>query len=614
MTGTSRFGRSCWAAWRLAWRARPGVVTAYLAVCTLSGLLPVAAVWLLSTAAASVAGGRALVGTGLAIVVTGLVAAVVPSVAQFMLAELLRATGRAAQDALFAATDRLSGLVRFEDPAFRDRLRLAQYGGRTGPGQVVDGVVGVVQGAVTIVGLALVLARVNPVMTVVALLAAVPALVAEIRVSRLRADVLLRTAPVERREFFYGELLTSLDAAKEVRLLGLGGLFRRRMLTELTEADRRRRCVDRRDLWVQISLAALAAVVSGAGLLWTVVAGPVGAQAVGALVAYLGAIGGLQAAVAAQVNRVATVHQAVAAFDHFVAVEDTPADLLPRRPGVAPVPLTTLRHGITLEDVWFRYSDDGPWVLRGVDLHIPHGCSLAIVGLNGAGKSTLVKLLCRFYDPTRGRVLWDGLDIRDVAPADLRARIAAVFQDFVTYDLSAADNVGLGDVGRLDDRSAVQAAATRAGVDPMLRELPRGYDTLLSRSFEDPGDGDGVPLSGGQWQRVALARAFMRQDRDLLLLDEPNAGLDAAAERDLHRRLAQHHVGATRILISHRLGSLRGADRVVVLADGVIAESGSHADLVDLEDGLYADLFAAQADGYREVATAGPAVTVAGPR
>ena len=274
----------------------------------------------------------------------------------------------------------------------------------------------------------------------------------------------------------------------------------------------------------------------------------------------------------------------------------------------SPTPLPVLRKGIELRDVWFRYSPDHPWVLRGVNLSIPCGQTVALVGRNGGGKSTLVKLLCRFYDPTRGEIRWDGTDIRDVPPAQLRARIGAVFQDFVSYELTATENIAVGDLSAAADPQRVTAAARDAGVHDTIAALPRGYRTMLSRAFDaGPADGDpddaepatGVLLSGGQWQRVALARAFLRRDRDLLILDEPSAGLDPEAEHQIHSHLRTLRAGRTSLIVSHRLGAVRDADRIVVLADGVVAEDGTHAELV-AADGGYAGLFARQAAGYRD--------------
>jgi len=286
-------------------------------------------------------------------------------------------------------------------------------------------------------------------------------------------------------------------------------------------------------------------------------------------------------------------------FHHHVTIVTAGPDL-PAPPH--PASLAPLRRGIELCDVWFRYSEDHPWVLRGVNLFIPHGRTVALVGRNGGGKSTLVKLLCRFYDPTRGAILWDGVDIRDVTPETLRARIGAVFQDFVTYELTAADNIALGDQAATQDQGRLERAAQDAGVHDTVAALPYGYRTLLSRGFtleEEGEEAEGVLLSGGQWQRVALARAFLRRDRDLMILDEPSAGLDPEAEYEVHSRLARLRSGRTSVVISHRLGAVRAADRIVVLADGAVTEEGTHAELL-ADGGTYARLFTRQATGYRD--------------
>jgi len=246
---------------------------------------------------------------------------------------------------------------------------------------------------------------------------------------------------------------------------------------------------------------------------------------------------------------------------------------------------------------------------------IPAGCRTALVGLNGAGKTTLIKLLCRLYDPVKGTIRWDGIDLRELDPRSLRQRIAAVFQDFISYELTARENIGLGDVSAIEDFDVIRNAAELAGSHADITKLPDGYDTLLSRVFRPVPKEDaegvlrpGLVLSGGQRQRLALARALMRADRDLLLVDEPMSSLDAEAE------YAMNHVldgiaasGSTSVLISHRLASVRNADQIVVIADGMLAERGTHAELMSA-DGNYARLFKLQASGYRDVSIANGAV------
>jgi ATP-binding cassette subfamily B protein len=308
------------------------------------------------------------------------------------------------------------------------------------------------------------------------------------------------------------------------------------------------------------------------------------------------AVIGMQSAISNLVSRLADVYQGLLLFGHYTDVVSAGPDLLL---AASPAELPALRRGIELKDVWFRYDPDHPWVLRGVSLFIPHGRSVALIGLNGAGKSTLVKLLCRFYAPERGQILWDGVDIAEFDVGSLRRRIGATFQDFCRYDATAAENVGLGNLDRIGDLAAIRQAAADAGIDAKLTGLREGYATFLSRVFRDAELKAGTALSGGQWQRVAIARSLMRRDADLLILDEPGSGLDPEAEHEVHLALGRHRAGRTSLLISHRLSTLRDADLIVVLREGRVAEQGDHEELMAARSD-YARLFLTQAAGYRD--------------
>lgn len=606
--------RATAAAVALACRTAPGHVLAHLALTGAIGAAPVAVAWLtkllLDRLAAPSPGAsvpQALAGLVIVLAVAGGAAAVAPHASRYIAGELHRRSRLAALDRLYAALNRLTGIARFEDPAFHDRLRLAQQGGESGPAQALDGALGVLQGAVTLAGFVVSLTVLSPVMTAAVVAGAVPALIAELALSHRRAALLRDTSPAARRELFYAGLLSDLQAAKEVRLFGIGAFLRGRMLTELRTINAATRRLERREVLAQTGLALLAAVVSGAGLAWAANAAWSGRLTIGSLSLFVAGVASVQGALGGVVRQLAETHQAALLFDHYLTVVTEGPDL-PVAPNLRPA--RRLRRGLELKDVWFRYGDAHPWVLSGVDLRVPHGHALALVGVNGAGKSTLVKLLCRLYDPTRGAVLWDGVDLRELDPAQLRSRIGAVFQDFMCYDLTAAENIGLGMLSSMDDRDRIHSAARRAGLHDTLASLPWGYDTLLSRihfSAADKADPrTGVVLSGGQWQRLALARAFLRDACDLLILDEPSAGLDAEAEHAIHHRLREHRAGRTSLLISHRLGAVRDADTIAVLADGRIAERGRHAELL-AAGGAYARLFTLQAEGYRPVADDGTA-------
>ncbi|MDG6107215.1 ABC transporter ATP-binding protein [Dactylosporangium aurantiacum] len=586
----------------LARHAAAAHIAGYLALSVLGGLAPLAVAWLGKLVIDRLAGPVRwldMVGLTVALAGAGVAAAVVPPAVRYVRAESDRRVNLLAVEHLYASVDRFVGLRRFEDPAFLDRLQIARASGVNSPGMVVDGGLGVLRSLLTVVGFAGALLVLGPGVTAAVLLSAAPALAAEIALSRRRAAVVAEVGQAERREMFYSTLLTSPQAAKELRLFGAGPYLWRRMLAEIRTIDGAHRRIDRRELVLQGGLAVLGAAVAGALLLWTVRAAAAGALTIGDVALVVAAVGSVQAALAGLVTEIVAVHQAALLFEHYVRVVDAGPDLPVRR---TPLPVAPLRRGVEFRDVWFRYAPDQPWVLRGVDLVLPADGCTAVVGLNGAGKTTLVKLLCRLYDPTRGAVLWDGVDLRDLDPAQLRRRIRAVFQDAVPYDLTARENIAIGDLTALEHPGRIEAAARRAGVHDVLDRLPNGYDTLLTRLFfseDDRADpSTGVVLSGGQWQRLAIARGLLLEQPDLLVLDEPSSALDAEAEHEVHTRLREHRQGRASLLISHRLGVLREADLIVVLADGRIAERGTHDELLARDD-AYARLFHLQASGYR---------------
>jgi len=268
------------------------------------------------------------------------------------------------------------------------------------------------------------------------------------------------------------------------------------------------------------------------------------------------------------------------------------------RTATDPAP-TKLQRGIELRDVEFGYPGSDERVLRDVNLFIPAGSAVALVGENGAGKSTLVKLLARLYDPSSGAVLVDGKDLRTIDPEQWRARASAAFQDFVKFEFTAGGAVGVGDTGRMDQEPVLQSAIVRGNATDVVHGLPEGLDTQLGKRFSN-----GVDLSGGQWQRLAIARGFMRTNPLLLLLDEPTAALDPEAEHDLYDQFAQASMATSRstggitVLVSHRFSTVRMADLIVVLHDGRVSEVGTHAELL-AAGGRYAELFELQARAYR---------------
>nr|WP_311921954.1 ABC transporter ATP-binding protein [Microbispora sp. H10836] len=437
---------------RMTWRAGRLHTGVFVVFTVLGAVAPVAVAWLtklLLDGVTARGGAGAVLGPGVALAAAGLVMALVPHVLRYTSAETGRRVGLLAQERLFAVTERFVGMARFEDPAFLNRLRMALQHGGTTPGVVVAGALSTAGAVVTGLGFLGSLLVFSPWMPVLVLATAAPVLGVELRLARRRAGLHWRLTPVERREIFFRDLLTDAQAAKEIRLFGIGAHLRERMSVQRRRADGENRRQDRRELHAQGLTSLLGAAVAGGATIWAVLAAAGGRVTVGDVSLLVAAVAGVQAAGLAIVDGIARSHQQLLLFTHFREVlyagPDLPVPASPRE--AAP-----LARGIEFRDVWFRYSPGHPWTLRGLNLTIPHGRTVGVVGRNGAGKSTLVKLLCRMYDPERGAILWDGVDLRDLDPAELRSRISAVFQDYMEYDLTAAENIGLGDLACLGDR------------------------------------------------------------------------------------------------------------------------------------------------------------------
>lgn len=589
-------------------RAAPLAAGFSVVVMVVSGVTPIALAWSTKLLLDGLSSHHPTqVDLGVAgLVVMGVVIALVSHVRRFCDQEMSRRITLRTQVELFTAVSAHDGLAEIENSGFHDRLRIAREASRFAPMQITSSLLTLASSAITLVGFGYTLLQWNMWLAGLVLLSALPTLYAQLRLARRRSEMIVRTSPYWRRQAFYSALLLDPRAAKEVRLFGLAPFFRTRMTREIRSGQAEERVQDLYAFRVDMALSVMTSVVAGAALAYFASRAAAGHGTAGDLVVLIAALASVQTALTTVVMDVATMGQLLTTFGHYIDITSITRTPPERRPVVA---LPALASGVEFRDVWFRYAPGHEWTLRGLHLSIPRGSSVALVGANGAGKSTIVKLLCGFYPVTRGAITWDGIDIKDIDPAELRRRIRATFQDFMTYELSAADNIAIGDISAGDDRPAHEAAATWAGIDETLAALPKGYDTLLSRTFSDGTDpvtqeaAVGVVLSGGQWQRLALARAVLRRSADLLILDEPSSGLDVRAEHEIHRRLAELRRGRTSLIISHRLNTVREADAIVVLHAGTVIERGDHGSLM-AANGAYAEMFRLQAAGFAETAPA----------
>jgi len=603
------------------YRSAPLTSCLQIVVSVVPGLAPAMTAWLTGRLLDRLAENNkpGVVAYALTLAGVGALVALALHVSRYTSTEIARRVALRTQADLFAALNRRQDIRDLEDPAYQDRLRLAQQSSQSGPQQLVAAALGTEQSVLTVGGFLVVLFAVSPLIAILVLASTLPMFWAQLGLGRRRTVMLQRTAPRLRRQLFYSLLLTDVRAAKEIRLFGIGNFLRTRMLGELRAAQDGQREVDRATLWMDGSFSLLTALVSGVVLVTAALRIGGGPNSVGNMAVLIMALASLQTSLAGIAEQAASANQAVIMFGHYAAIVNARKESAARQTVAAP-PLVS---GIELRDVWFRYHPDHDWILRGVSLRIEPGQCVALVGLNGAGKSTLVKLICGLYEPTRGAVFWNGVDIRDLDADSLRARISAVFQDFMSYELSAAENIAIGDLSAAQDEDRLRKAAAGAGIDRALTALPQGYRTMLSRIFVpeqstgsgvqarrrpfwrrnrqpavDSASSVGVSLSGGQWQRLALARAMLRADADLLILDEPSSGLDALAESEIARSLRDMRSGHSSLLISHRLSAMRAADHIVVLEGGHITEQGDHDSLMS-QGTAYARLFRTQASGYQ---------------
>jgi ATP-binding cassette subfamily B protein len=514
---------------------------------------------------------------------------------------------RLGTDVNVAILERSIGLElrHFEDPEFYDKLTRARREASSRPVSLVTESFSLVQNLLTLAGYGALLLRYSPWAVLVLLVATVPATIAEMRYSKTAFRLRNWRSPESRRLMYLEYVLANDEHAKEVKLFGLGPLFLGRY-KELAERFHREdsRLATRRSI-VTHMLSLIATFTFYGAYASMAILAAVGRLTLGNMTMYVLAFRNGQQAFQSILGGIGSIYEHNLYMSNLfsylddtakAAIASATASSFERRgpgPGARlEVDSARKEAGIRLENVSFRYPGKDDWVLRDISLFIPRGQSVAIVGANGAGKTTLVKLVTRLYRPNEGRVFLDGKNLDEWDERELGTRFGVVFQDFNQYQLKLSENVGVGSVEHLDDMTRIERAVRRGGAEAVVAGLASGIETPLGRWFQD-----GVELSGGQWQKLALARAFMREQADILVLDEPTASLDAEAEAAVFSRFRELAEGRTTIIISHRFPTVRMADRILVLENGKITEDGTHAALL-AADKTYARLYRLQAEGY----------------
>lgn len=480
-------------------------------------------------------------------------------------------------------------LDQFEDSTFYDKLERARQQ-TTGRTILLSQVLSQVQDLVTMAFLAAGLMTFNPWLILLLLVAVIPAFLGESYFND-KTYALTRKQTTERRELDYLRYLgASDDTAKEVKLFDLSNFLidRFRTLSEKFYGDNRALSI-RRSIWGTV-FALLGSIGYYTAYVVIIIKAVNGSLSIGDLTFMAGSFRQLRSLLEGILTRFTSVSQgAIYLRDLFEFFEIKPRIVKALHPRPFP---KHIREGFTFENVGFRYMNSDRWANRHLSFTIRPGEKLALVGENGAGKTTLIKLLARLYDPTEGRILLEGIDLREYDPDDLRRHIGIIFQDYLRYQMTIAQNIAVGNIPQKDNRPLIEAAAQRSLADLLVARYPEKYDQALGRRFSQ-----GVDLSGGEWQKIALARAYMREAQ-LLILDEPTAALDARAEYEVFQRFAELTRGRSAVLISHRFSTVRMADRILVLEKGQMLELGTHAELLE-KGGRYAELFNLQAQGYR---------------
>ena len=480
-------------------------------------------------------------------------------------------------------------LRQFEDSEFYDKMTNARREASSRPLSLVNRTFGLVQSGLSLLTYGALLISFSAWAVAILILAAIPAFVAETRFAGQAFRLFRWRAPETRQQRYLETLVAREDFAKEVKLYQLGEMLLgryRSLFHQLYGEDRD--LTIKRGFWSYL-LGLLSTATFYVAYAWIVVETVVGRISLGDMTMYLTVFRQGQTTFSSALTSIGGMYEDNLYLSNLYEFLE---EEVPKRYGRA-VKGTNPQDGIRFENVYFTYPGSTKPALKDISLHLKPGDKLAIVGENGSGKTTLIKLLTRLYTPESGRILLDGLNLEEWDLDELRRRIGVIFQNFVRYQFTVGENIGVGDVDKLEDEKAWEIAAEKGMAQPFIERLPDGFTTQLGRWFKS-----GQELSGGQWQKIALSRAFMRKNADILVLDEPTSAIDSQAEYEIFDRFRKLTKDKMVFLISHRFSTVRMADKIVVIEQGELLETGTHEELLKA-NGRYATLFSLQAQGYR---------------
>lgn len=596
----SSFSRQAMRALGLVWQTSPALFLGLVVATLVAGVLPAVAAWLGKQIVDAVVAamtlhtqqGQAPVWPVLRYVLmeAGVLALLAGAQRALSIQQsLLRVQLGQKVNVLILEKAQTLSLLQFEDSDFYDKLVRVRRDASTRPLALIMKSLGLVQNSISLVTFAALLIHFSPWALVILVVGALPVFLAEARFSGDAFRLFSRRAPESRQQNYIETLLTNEAHIKEVKLFGFGPILLaryRETFERLYSEDRR--LTLRRDGWGFL-LGLLGTAAFYGAYAWVVLDTVNGSITLGQMTMYLALFKQGQTAISNSLSAISGLYEDGLYLTNLCEYLEQP---VVRATGTATQGAMP-GDGLRCEGLSFRYPGGKADALSGIDLHVAPGQSLAIVGENGSGKTTLIKLLTRLYRPTQGRVLLDGTDVQDWDESALHRRIGVIFQDFIRYQMTVGENLGVGDVQAFDDPARWAWAARQGTAAEFIERMEKGYATQLGRWFAG-----GQELSGGQWQKIALSRAYMRGQADILILDEPTAALDAGAEAAVFEHFRVHAQARMTLLISHRFSSVRNADHIIVMEQGRIVERGNHAQLMQ-HQGRYARLFELQALGYR---------------